>query len=279
MGLTRNFPLVLLAAFLLIPPAVSGSAAESPIYSLAVIPGGTPAATTAQWAPFIESLSRETGLAFQLRTYGTISEFEKAFEKGIPDFIFAHPIQTVAARRAQAYVPLVRASRKIAAVIFTRDDSPLQSARDLRGEKIALVGSRNVCSIMVRQELASGQKLRFGYRYVGTADNVINSVIDNQFAAGATLGSALEAAPREIRVRLRTIGSTPAFAPHPLSAHPRVPPAARDAVTAAVLKIGESAEGRKILEAVRLAEPVRADYETDYKPLEAVDNKIVSTEE
>lgn len=246
---------------------------------MAVIPGGSPAATAAQWAPFIESLSRESGLAFQLRTYATISGFEKDFEKGIPDFLFAHPIQAVAARRAQAYIPLMRSRRKIAAVIVTRDDSPLRSAKNLQGETIALVGSRNVCSIMVRQELASGQKLRFNYRFVGTAANVVQSVIDNQFAAGAMLDTALEAEPQEIRGRLRIIGTTPAFAPHPLSAHPRVPSEAREAVAAAVLTIGASAEGRKILAAVRLADPVRADYETDYKPLEAVDNKIVSTEE
>jgi len=246
---------------------------------MAVIPGGSPSATAADWAPFVESLSRETGLSFRLMTYGTILEFEKDFENGIPDFLFSHPLQAVSARKTQGYIPLVRASRNIAAVIFTRDDSPMKSAKDLRGEKIALVGSRNVCSIMARQELANGEKLRFNHLYLGTTANVVRSVVDNETAAGAMLDTALETVPRETRARLRVIGSTPPFSPHPLSAHPRVPQDARDAVASAVPRIGGSAEGRKILSAVRLADPVKADYEADYKSLETIDNKILSTEE
>lgn len=271
--------LAFLAAFLLLSPISALYAGENPQYSIAVIPSGTPEATTAEWTPFVESLSRETGLSFHLETYAKFSDFENAFGKGTPDFLFAHPVQTVSARKAQGYIPLVRGSRKIAAVLFTRDDSPIRSAKNLQGEKIAMVGSRNVCSILMRQELSSGEKLRFNTCFLGSVAKVVQSVLDDETAAGTVLDTALEAVPPEARARLRVIGSTPAFFPHPLSAHPRVPTEARDTVTAAVLKIGEGSEGRGILEVVRLADPVKADYEADYKPLESIDNKILSVEE
>lgn len=90
--------------------------------------------------------------------------------------------------------------------------------------------------------------------------------------AGATLDSDLALLPQIEAGRFRTILRTPPMASHPLTAHPRVPLPVRRALADAVLALGADAGGRELLAKVRLADPVPADYERDYRPLEEVDS-------
>ena len=71
-----------------------------------------------------------------------------------------------------------------------------------------------------------------------------------------------------MQARLRVLYESPPLAPHPLSAHPRVPPAVRAAVTKAILDLGTTAKGNKELAEVLLSDPQTADHQRDYRPLE-----------
>ena len=66
---------------------------------------------------------------------------------------------------------------------------------------------------------------------------------------------------------------TPEIAPHPLSAHPRVPRSAQEAVKKATLAIAATSEGAELLKTLRLGAPVAADYGRDYRHLEEIDIK------
>ncbi|HCE66413.1 MAG TPA: hypothetical protein DER40_02460 [Geobacter sp.] len=68
--------------------------------------------------------------------------------------------------------------------------------------------------------------------------------------------------------QLRVIMTTPKVAPHPVSAHPRVPKALREKMTATLLKLSKEKDGMELLNRVRIGEVVPADYARDYKNLE-----------
>ena len=124
------------------PPA---PAATTGTYTIAVIPSVPPVPTNAQWAPFVQRLEQETGIAFQLKLYETMAEFERDIvSPQAPDFIFAHALQLVVAHEAQGFQPLVRGDIPIRAVLFVPRDSPVKSVADLEGRKIAFVGSKNL---------------------------------------------------------------------------------------------------------------------------------------
>lgn len=131
-----------LLAFLLLP--VPAGAGQPKIYVLAVVPSAPPVAIHAAWTPFVEALSRESGIGISLKVYEKMSDFETDFEMGVPDLIFASPTQIVLAKRAQGYIPFVRSSKLLAGVLFVRKDSPYQSVKDLEGKEIAFVGQRNL---------------------------------------------------------------------------------------------------------------------------------------
>ncbi len=64
------------------------------------------------------------------------------------------------------------------------------------------------------------------------------------------------------RVEAKTI------APHPLSAHPRVPATVREAVAAAFLRMRTDPTANALLKRVQMPDPIPADYARDYQPLE-----------
>ena len=145
MSQTRHLVSLLLVVLVFaFSPAASAMAAQK-IYTLGVLPAVPPVPTHAQWAPFVERLSSETGLKFELKLYETMSDFERSVvsPEG-PDFIFSHALELVVAHEEQGYLPLVRGSVPIRAVIFVPRDSPVKSVEDLEGKKIAFVGDKNL---------------------------------------------------------------------------------------------------------------------------------------
>jgi phosphonate transport system substrate-binding protein len=120
------------------------------------------------------------------------------------------------------------------------------------------------------------KQLNFQPLYSGSSANVFKAVDIGKATAGATLDSDFGFLPPAEAGRFRTILKTPPISSHPLSAHPRVPDAAREAVAAAVLALGAAPADQALLAAVRLAEPVRADYARDYRSLEEVDLRKLS---
>jgi phosphonate transport system substrate-binding protein len=268
---TVGIVLLLVTVFVTASPTV---AAEEPprSYSVAVIPSVPPVEMHRQWTPLLDRLTARTGLRFNLKLFDRMAEFEREIGNGTPDFTFASPIQTVVARQAHRYVPLVRGGKPISIGLFVRQDSPYRTIDDLSGKTISFVGNKNLCSVFVRHMLAKQEPpLSFASNYAGSTRNVIKSVLIGKSDAGAVFIPELERELEENRAQLRAIVETPKIAPHPLSAHPRVPEKVRAKVTQAVLAIAAEPEGATLLRTIRLPAPVAADYVRDYQSLELID--------
>lgn len=268
---SRSAAVLLLLVYSTAAPVCAG---QGDPYTIAVIPSAPPVTLHKQWTPFVERLSRETGLQFRLKMYERMAEFERDIWSGAPDFIFASPIQTVVARQENGYVPLVRGGKDIAIGLFVRKDSPYKSIDDLGGKSISFVGNKNLCSVFVQHLLGKQRdKLTFTREYAGSTRNVIINVLLGKSAAGAVFLPELARESDDNRKQLREILVTPEIAPHPLSAHPRLPRPAQEAVKKTTLAIATTADGAELLKSLRLADPVAADYARDYRHLEEIDIK------
>jgi phosphonate transport system substrate-binding protein len=257
--------------FVVIVPA---SAGQDKVYTIAVIPSAPPVTLHKQWTPFVQRLSRETGLEFRLKLHDKMAEFERDIWSGAPDFIFSSPIQTVVARKTNGYQPLVRGSRPVGVGLYVRKESPIRSIDDLAGKKISFVGNKNLCSVFVRHLLGKHRnKLAFTNEYAGSTRNVIINVILGKSDAGAVFVPEMERESEDTRHQLRELLVTPLIAPHPLSAHPRVPRTVQEAVTKATLTIAATGEDAELFSTLRMAAPVTADYDRDYLALEEIDIK------
>lgn len=257
----------IITIFILLLPLSAGTENEN--YTLAVVPQMPLLQIHKNWTPFLERLSREAGINIVLKIYKTIPEFEEGFIRGEPDFAFMNPYHEVIAKRAQGYIPLVRDTKPLTGILVVRRDSPFQSVKDLDGKEIAFPApNAYAAALYMRALLIEKEKISFTPVYVKTHNNVYRHVILGKASAGGGVNNTLQRESEEVRANLRVIYETPGSAPHPLSAHPRVPKKVRDAVMDAVFKIAEDKSFNSIMYAIQLPKPVKAYYEKDYMPLE-----------
>jgi phosphonate transport system substrate-binding protein len=263
----RLLALILLIFF--ITAAFKKSLAQERVFTIGVVPQFTPVEIYERWGPLVKELENRTGLKFELKTYKSIPEFEKAFLKGEPDFVFMNPYHQVMAYKAQKYIPLVRDKTPLTGILVVRRDSPVKEVKDLDGKVIAFPAPNAfAASLYMRAILTEKFKISFIPEYVKTHDNVYRHVILGKAQAGGGVNNTFLRQPEEVKRELRILYETPPTAPHPFSAHPRVPKEVRDKVKRAILDMANEPNMKALLDKVQMPNPVPADYARDYKPLE-----------
>jgi len=234
-------------------------------YTFGVVPQGPPEVMHRNWLPFIDRLSHDTGLALKLKLYENMDDFENNLKEGSIDFAYMNPVQEIMAWHESGYIPLVRSKNPIRGSIFVRKDSDIQELNDLEGKEIALIGAKNVCSIVIRRDVRA---LKIASRYVGSSSNVYRNVEIGETAAGGTLDIVFAKDAPDLNQEFHTIYTTEPLSSHPISALPSVPAETRRLVIDMVLKYAANKDSQALLERIGMQEPVLADYEKDYKPLE-----------
>lgn len=256
------------AASLGLPAWAQGGSDRTP-YTLSVVPQFPAAELHRDWAPPLERVAREAGLNLILKLATTIPRFEAELMAGGPDFAFMNPYHAVMAMKAQGYVPLVRDSKPLTGILVVRKDSPIKLVKELAGQDIAFPAPNSFgASLWMRALLTEREGISFTPAYVQTHSNVYRQVIRGKAAAGGGVNNTLLQETDEVRADLRVLLETPAAAPHPLSAHPRVPLKVQTAFAEAWLRLASDAAGQALLKDVAMARPLRADYTRDFKPLE-----------
>lgn len=256
--------LVLVCVLLCLPGPVL---AES--YTFAVVPQYTVSKIYRTWKPLLSELERRTGHQFKLLVYPGFKEFERDFLEGVPDFIYFNPYHQVMGRQVQGYEPLLRdGKRKLKGIIVVRQDSDLKSVFDLNGRTIAFPAPNAfAASLYMRALLRETEGIDFEARYVDSHSNGYRHVYHGKAAAAGGVVRTLKSQPAKVQEALKVIYETPSHPPHPIAAHPRVSPAVREQVTEALLELRQGTTGLKLLAAIQMADPMRADYGRDYAPL------------
>jgi phosphonate transport system substrate-binding protein len=271
--------LMMIISYTLIMSSPGAIGAELPQvqkeYTFAVIPQAPPEVMHRNWLPFIERFSSDTGLLLRLKLYEKIADFEDDLKQGRVDFAYMTPVQAVMAWKAQKYLPLVRNKNLIAGSIFVRKDSTISKLSDLKGKAIAFIGPKNVCSIILTHDMDALQMSR---RYVGSSSNVYKQVAIGDVAAGGTLDTAFERSTPEVKQMLRPIYTTELLSPHPITVHPSVDARVRQSIIEVMLKYSGDKDTLAMLEKIQMQNPVVADYQRDYQPLEKLGLESFATE-
>lgn len=248
----------------------SPGAEENKSYIFSVVPRFPPLEIKRDWTPLLERVSRDSGIPFQLKFYKSISEFEADVLAGTPDFVYLSPYHAVEAKKAQGYIPLVRDDEdRLVGILVVHNESPFKTVADLNGKTLVFPSPNAfAASLYLRALLTQREKIKFTPKYVTTHSNVYLHVAKGLAAAGGGVNKTLDKEPPELRDKLRIIYRTPGVTPHPISAHPRVPPSARNAVADAIMKLAGDETAGSLLKNTGIPRPVRADYRRDYGAIE-----------
>lgn len=253
----RFRPIALL--LLLAVGVVCKARAAEGVYRLAIVPQQPPTTVLRLWSPLVQQLRERTGIPLEFVTYANIERFHAAVADGRDDFVYLNPKQYLRARAIQGYTPLVRErDRRIRGILVVRRDSPIHAARELEGADIAFPApSAFAASILVRSWL-SGQGIAFAPHYVRSHDSVYLNVARGLCPAGGGIPRTLNMQPPAVRKALRVLVTTPAFTPHALAVHPRVPRAIAAAVQQALVSMEDREAGKAALRRLAITGWMRA---------------------
>ena len=248
-----------------------GDPKASRTFKVSVVPQLPPSVVYARWAPLLDHLGRQTGQCFELTVPETIPAFEAQLFKGSPDFAFANPYHAVMAKRRQGYLPLLIDGRqRLSGLLVVRADSPVRDIRELHGREVAFPAPNAfAASLLLRAHLAE-QGIRPQPHYVTSHANIYRAVVMGAVVAGGGVNNTLQREEPALRANLRVLYETPGYAPHPFLAHARVPAKVREALLAKLLALARDGVGQPLLDAVQIPQPVRADYQRDFAPLESL---------
>ena len=245
-------------------------AAEPASYTLAVVPQLPPLTTHKAWAPVVDKLVKESGVNIVLKLYEKVAEFEVELLAGTPDLVYMNPYHQVMARPVHGYIPLVRDNAVLlSGIVVVARNGPIKTIKDLDGKTIAFPSpNAYAASLYIRALLTEQFKLRFTPTYVDSHTDVYRQVILGAYMGAGAVNKTLARESDELQSQLSILYETPASAPHPISAHPRVRAQDREKITAAMLRLGADPANTALLQAIQMKQPVAADYQRDYQPLE-----------
>lgn len=247
--------LALLCCLLVLPG--TQAQADQTAYTFAVVPQFEQRQLFAVWKPILNELENRTGLQFRMVGTPTIPSFEQQFMAGQFDFAYMNPYHALTAIQAREYLPLVRDDSLLQGILMVRQDSPIRSVEQLRGHVIAFPAPNALgASLMIRADLERQFGLTYTPLYVQTHTSVYLHILQGLASAGGGVNKSLQQQVPAIRDNLRTIHTTEAVPTHPVVAHRRIPENHRTRVRQALLEMGRSETGRRLLKDVPMPSPI-----------------------
>ncbi|MFM2054176.1 MAG: hypothetical protein RL456_2213 [Pseudomonadota bacterium] len=239
------------AAALALGAARLAAAAPRPVLSFGVVPQQSATELARVWIPVLAMLSERAGLDLRFATAPDIPTFERRMAAGLYDVAYMNPYHYSVFARRPGYVAFAREKgRMLRGLVVVRRDSPVQDLRELAGRPIAFPApAAFAATVLVRAEFAR-MNVPIEPRYVNSHESVYLNVAHQQFDAGGGINRTLQTMDPAVRAELRVLWQTREYTPHAFAAHPRVPPAARDALRGAMLGADASAANRPALDGI-----------------------------
>jgi phosphate/phosphite/phosphonate ABC transporter binding protein len=227
---------------------------------LGVLPRLSAAELQAMYGPLAAHLGQRLGRKVTVVVPKNFAAFEDALKKGEYELAFANPFVYVTARKDLDLTPLALAAERkggerFRGVFIVRKDSGLQTLADLKGKPVIFVDEDSLAGYLA-QALALKKagidpidgvvRLPFGNKH----DNVAMAVFNRAAAAGGIREDDLEKMAGKVDLaQLTVLARTDDFPNWPIFATPKLDPAVRDQVKAALLAL---AEGSPELESAKL---------------------------
>jgi len=241
-------------------------------FTLSVVPQVSTLDIYEDWQPLVDYLSESVGVEFELVLQDTVPLFEVEFMEARPDFLFLSPYHLVMAHQAQGYTPvLADASRQLKGILVVPTNSQFTKIEELHNKTIAFPAPNAFGASLYLRAYLNDVGVYIKANYVGTHANAYRHALLGEAAAGGGVYATLNKESEAFQAAVRVLYETPGVTPHPLTVHPRVPEQVREAVIRGLLELSQTEEGRQLLEAVQLKEPMQVTYEEHYQMLENYD--------
>ncbi|MES9905788.1 MAG: phosphate/phosphite/phosphonate ABC transporter substrate-binding protein [Sedimenticola sp.] len=204
------------------------------------------------WGPIIRHISDKTGYPIQFRTAPNIPEFERRLGKGKYDLSYMNPYHYVTFNKSSGYRAFAKQKdKKIVGILVTNKIDPVESLRELQGKTLVFPSPAAFAASILPRAFLRKEGIHFQPKYVSSHDSVYQNVSRGFFPAGGGIVRTLKNNPTDIQGKLAILWKSPGYTPHAFAAHPRVPQAVIERIREAMINMGRSTEGKKLLAAIK----------------------------
>jgi len=248
--------------------AIHAGAADKP-YEFGVLPYLPATKIHELYHPMALDFEAKLGRQVRLRSKAGYGAFGEELRREMYDIAFVQPFDYVDAHDNHGYLPLARRPGDLQALIVVRDDSPLETLKDLKGKIVANPPSDAAVSHLTSIALleagidpTSGVKRDYGKNHFTCVQSVVIGAADACGVAGPPFRRLEEQTRATTRLRIldKTVGI-----PRPLFVvHKRVPSKDREILLKTIVDWSKTEEGKKILDAGQLT-PFVAARDADYE--------------
>lgn len=260
-------PILLLGSMLSLVPLTSHAADnKGPVYSLGVFPHLPPRDLEKVFAPMAADLAKTLGVRVELHSSTTYQKFSERLDGEQFDIAFVQPFDYIRVADRHGYLPLATRTEKLATIVVTRTDSPLNSIQDLRNKKVALPPRTAAVSQLLRGYLKSqgidpDRDIKLSYHRSHVS--CMQQVLIGEAVACGTAAPARRFFQSKFNITLKVIAKSREI-PHTLwVAHKRLPAEARNKIRARIIDWSNTREGQALLDRGKLM-PFVAVSDKDY---------------
>ncbi|MDH5777483.1 MAG: phosphate/phosphite/phosphonate ABC transporter substrate-binding protein [Gammaproteobacteria bacterium] len=235
-------------------------------HNMGVFPHLPPRDLEKVFSPMAADLGKVLGHRLLLRSNTTYSKFMENLDKEVFDIAFVQPFDYVRIADKYGYIPLATRTEMLSAILVTKDDSPMNSIKDLKGKKIALPPKVSAVSKLMESHLRKnglipGKDVTLSYHRSHVS--CMQQIMIGEADTCTTAAPAMRFFQHKMNVKLKIIASSQKI-PHTLFAiHPRIPKAERERVRKRILGWSKTDEGKALLKRGKL-KPFRKVSDSDY---------------
>ncbi|MCB1812352.1 MAG: phosphate/phosphite/phosphonate ABC transporter substrate-binding protein [Candidatus Competibacteraceae bacterium] len=250
--------------------------ASRTVLTFGVVPQQAASKLARLWAPLLQRVSVLTGYQLEFRTAPDIPSFEQRLAAGEYDLAYMNPYHYTVFQQNPGYTAFGREKNKqIQGILVVRQDSSLQSIDDLAGTSVAFPAPAAFAASILPRAYLRQQGIAITPVYVSSHDSVYLNVARGFYPAGGGVLRTLAGIKPELRQQLRILWTTPAYTPHALAAHPRVPKSIRDVVAEAFVALQEDPQGQPLLQALGFKNGLMLARDADWDDIRALQLELL----
>ena len=227
------------------------AAATDNVYTFGVVPQQAASEMAETWVPFLAWLSANSGVRLRFVTAPDIPAFETRMGKGEYDLAYMNPLHYTVFHKKSGYEALAKErDRRLKGILVVRKDSQIKDIKGLSGSTLVFPSpAAFAASILPRAALLKAG-VNFTTKFVSSHDSVYLNVTQGLYPAGGGIIRTFEMLDEATRNQLRVLWTTPAYTPHAIASHPRLPKAIVSKLQTTLAGMAGNPAGQKMLKLI-----------------------------
>ena len=225
--------------------------ASDKVYTFGVVPQQAASEMAESWVPFLAWLSSNSGVKLRFVTAPDIPAFEKRLGRGEYDLAYMNPLHYTVFHKKSGYEALAKEKgRKLKGILVVRKDSAIKDIHDLNGATVVFPSPAAFAASILPRAALLKSGISFTTKFVSSHDSAYLNVTRGLYPAGGGIIRTFEMLDEATRNQLRVLWTTPAYTPHAIASHPRLPRAVARKLQDTLAGMDGSPAGQKMLKLI-----------------------------